>query len=593
MIQNADRILTKLCEEKRAAFEYQRRRHPDWDENYALYRNHVQINRLTQRQPVCVPLVKETVRTIQSRIDDKPDIYFENLAGDMDQEIVLNSCWEDFYRNQNIELVDKVEKRQVLLFGRGHKKLNWCNGRVECELKDIYDVLIDPKVKPHDTESARFIVELNIFKPLGTILVDEKYDADARKQLETLYTPADADSKETKMEVKGQAIQNGSQEVINARNQRMQDIGWNDPDDFAASHTLVELSQHFTLIWDSKVKKYVRYVCVYAMDSVLLLCMPLKKAIGVEFWPFESWADDLEANDYWSDSVADVLRVPNQIANIWYSQEMENRTLANYGMNFYDSTIEGFEPPQIEPRPGGWYPLPGKPNEVYQRVDVRPFAGNLEAIQFVMNMADRAVAASAIEKGGLSPERRTLGEIEIAVGKAEQRISSITPYYRLSWKRFAEKWLKMMEANSKEGKTAPVFKKGYDGRYWKKEVKRSDWFNPQGYRVQIMNETQRRVNNVDTLNQLFAVRKEFSDNQALNDVIRKRALIVAELTPEEVRAIDEWEKKNRADRGAGAGPNGERPPVMPVMPKSRPPAAALPMMSMERAPNPMMQPETV
>lgn len=568
MIANANNILVKLREEKRVGFEYQRRRHDDWDENYALYRNHVRINRLTQRQPVNVPLMKETVRTLLSKIDERPQIYFEDLGGNQDKEILLNAKWEEFIRTQNVELVDKVEKKQVLLFGRGTKKLNWCNGRVEIEFKDVMDVLIDPKTKPHDTESARFWVELNIFKPLRAIVQNEKYDKDARNELFALLNGSDDDAKEkNKVDTSGKVIPSNTPEMVQARNERLREVDISMPDDFAGTDTMIELNQHFTQIWDTKAKKYVRHVCVVAMDSVLLQCVPLKKAIGVEFWPFESWADDLEANDYYSDSVGDVLRVPNQIANIWYSQELENRTLANFGMNFYDKTIEGFEPEPIEPIPGGWYPLPGKPGEVFQRVDIRPFAGNLEAMQFVMGMADRAVAATSLEKGGLSPEKRTLGEVEIAVGKAEERISSITPFYRLAWQRFAEKWLAMNEANDRDTKPQAVYKKGFDNRFWKKEIKRSDWLSEQGYRVHQMNENQKKTTSVDEFNQLFAIKEQFPDNLPLIDAIREKALEIVNLTPEQKHKVKEFEKKRQKEGSAPipTAPSKSKPPGAPSM----------------------------
>ena len=62
--------MVRLQKEKKAAIELQERKHDDWNDNYELYRNKVRINRLTQRQAVNIPLMKETVKTLLSKIDD-------------------------------------------------------------------------------------------------------------------------------------------------------------------------------------------------------------------------------------------------------------------------------------------------------------------------------------------------------------------------------------------------------------------------------------------------------------------------------------------------------------------------------------------
>lgn len=38
--------------------------------------------------------------------------------------------------------------------------------------------------------------------------------------------------------------------------------------------------------------------------------------------------------------MADIVRVPNQILNVYFSQVIENGALRGYGMNFYDATAK-------------------------------------------------------------------------------------------------------------------------------------------------------------------------------------------------------------------------------------------------------------
>ena len=80
--------------EKKVAREFQERRHLTWDEIYSLYRNKVKTNRLTQRQAVNIPLLKETVKTLLSRIDDPPNVDWQEKSGDEMKEIIYQSIWD-------------------------------------------------------------------------------------------------------------------------------------------------------------------------------------------------------------------------------------------------------------------------------------------------------------------------------------------------------------------------------------------------------------------------------------------------------------------------------------------------------------------
>src|SRR3990167_9643212 len=115
-----DPELTMLVNNKTSGYNYRERRHDSWDENYELYRDTVTINRLTQRQSVNVPLMKQTIRTLLKDVDDMPVLYFENLDNDKQKEIFLNEYWKYTISPQcnRMSLKDIVDKRQVFLAGR-------------------------------------------------------------------------------------------------------------------------------------------------------------------------------------------------------------------------------------------------------------------------------------------------------------------------------------------------------------------------------------------------------------------------------------------------------------------------------------------
>lgn len=89
---NLSEPMERLMVEKKAAIELQKRKHEDWDDNYSLYRNKVKTNRLTQRQAVNIPLMKETVKTLLSKIDDPPEVEWKEMSGDQAKERPTKRC---------------------------------------------------------------------------------------------------------------------------------------------------------------------------------------------------------------------------------------------------------------------------------------------------------------------------------------------------------------------------------------------------------------------------------------------------------------------------------------------------------------------
>jgi len=568
---NRDNLLAKIREEKRVAFEYQERKHEHWNDNYLLERLKVETNRLTQRQEVCVPLMKGTIKSIMSKIGEKPELTFEDKEGNQDREIIIKEKWDDDFDRNTMVLLDKIDKKQELIVGRSYKKLNWVGGKFVAEVKDIFNLLVDPKTKTTDIETARYLIETGIYRTVEEIMADTKYDKEGLEDFkimvdEIIGNESTGEQPENTTPVN---LTEQSQDDIVARNERMEALGAENLDEaMAGADMVIELNQHFTLIWGGK--KWVRYVCVVANGTVLLSVNTLKETLGVTFWPFESWADDLDVTDFYNDSIGDIIRVPNQMINVWYSQYMENRTLRNYGMNFFDDTAsEDWEPPEFEPRPGGWYGLPGKPSEIFERVNIPDLGSNKDDIQFLINIAEKETASSDVEKGMVSDARRTLGEIEIAVSKSQERMTSMAPFYNLSWERFAMKWYLLTIANIGKSKQT-LYKKNYQGILVPKEIKKEDIESEKGYKVTAESESQKSVEQIDKLNKLFAIKNEFPNNSKLVKAIQKRALKVAELSPEETQEIAAEEEKiaQRTQMAQEAGQmGGSEDPTKPAQVK--------------------------
>lgn len=525
---------------KQNGFNWQKRRHPDWTENYTLYRDKVIINRLTQRQSVNVPLMKQSIKTILTKVDDFPDVVFENLSNDKQKELFFQECWYDTVRIDKLEIKDIVDKKQVCLYGRSFKKLNIINGRFSASVEDTFDILVDRFCDPSDIDSAKFIIHQHIYRSLSDIMLNDMYDKSVIKELELYFATTAGLFKSAE-----------NQESQLNKQERMRQMGVEDLEYPQVGETTVELNEVFMKVWDKELEDEVIMFMVTAEGKIIFEAR-LEDVIGKtkdNFWryhyPFSSWADDVERTDVWSDGVADVLRTPNKIVNAWLSQLVENRTLRNYGMNYYNSKLgkEGFVPQTFEPMPWGWYPFPGNPNEGIKRVEVEDLGNSIDDIQFVIQMAEKATAATAIQQGVSEGRKLTLGEVQLLFANSQERITSMSKFYNESWYDFALKYAKMLEAAGDKLDKVKLYKKSYKGNMFAQEIEPKDYIDDEGYRVIVRSKDEQLEEQLDGIQRLDAVKATMPDNTVLDGIYKERLLDMANLTPDEVREVMAFEEK--------------------------------------------------
>lgn len=525
-------LMTKLLAEKNAARELKDRKYQDWNFNYELYRNKVKTNRLTQRQEVNIPLMKETIKTLLSKVDDAPTVDWKELSGDQMKELYFQEWWQDDYERLNLEGVDIQDKKTVLLYGRSFKKLNWLDTGMDVQSLDIYDVLIDPLTNPLDIETARYIIHQNIFRTLRDILADERYSKEGKDKLKIwLLSP------------QGIIQQGKDKEEWEKKMDRLKALGVDSGEFplFAGGDVMVNLCEHYTNVWDTKKKRFERRVVVYANDTIELLNETLEDLLGVDFWPFVSWAEDIETQDIWSDSIADLVRVPNQVLNIWFSQLVENRTLRNFQMHWYDATQEGYVPQTYEPGPGRMLPAPGDPNKTILPVNIQGLDETLTAIQFVTSIVERGTGATAIEKGQSEKRQTTLGEVQILVGKAQERAIAMSKSYRRAWFEFAQKYYAISSINA--SKVKKLIKTDRNGKIWPKTVFPADWKSDAGYRPLVRSTSEQEENSIKTLQKFQFILQQFPNNPSLKRIAQKRMLETVDISPEELKEVEEAEKQ--------------------------------------------------
>ena len=529
-------LMEKLYAEKETGRKLQEHKHIDWNDNYELYRNKVKTNRLTQRQAVNIPLMKETVKTLLSRIDDAPNVEWKELSGDEQKELIYQEIWNQQFKDNNMELIDILDKKNVLLNGFSVKKLNIGESGIDVSVLDAYDIYIDPLTNPWDLESARFITHQNIFRSIRDILADEKYTKEGKDQIKMWADTAPGMTQSTK-----------NREDWEKKMERTRSMGVQHSEFalYAAGDRLVNLTEHLYSQWDAHKNKFIRRVCVYADDHIELYNETLMDCIGVDFWPLIYWSEDPELGDIYPDSVADLVRTPNKVLNVWFSQLIENRTLKNFQMHWFMPT-QGYTPTTYTPGPGMMLPAPpggDDINKVIKPVEISGLDDTLEAISALTNIVERGTGATAIEKGQGEQGNQTLGEIQILVGKANERATGMAKFYRLSWYELTWKWNKLMHAN--KPKFLKLFKQGRSGKLYPKRVYAGDWVSQAGYEPMVRSTSEQEVETTKSLQKFQFVMSQFPNNIALRKIAQKRELEALDLTPEELRQVEEAEEQTQ------------------------------------------------
>lgn len=527
-------LMLKLQQEKKAGYELQKRKHDDWTDNYELYRNKVKTNRLTQRQAVNIPLMKETIKTLLSRVDDAPNVEWSETSGDESKEIIYQEMWNQAGKDNNLELVDVLDKKNVLLYGLSTKKLNITDKGVGISVLDPYDILIDPLTQSWDLETARYIIHQNIFRPVRDILADEKYSKEGKEYLKVF-----ADSPQ------GMLMGAKNKEEWEKKMERLRSMGVNHSEFslYPGGDFIVNLTEHFTKIWDAKKAKFVKRVIVYANDTIELYNETLEDCLGVDFYPFVIWAEDPENIDIYPDSVADLVRTPNKVLNVWFSQLIENRTLKNFQMHWI-SASGSYTPQTFTPGPGMQLPAPplsstGKIDDVIKPVEISGLDDTLDAISVLTNIVERGTGATAIEKGQAEQGTQTLGEVQILVGKAGERATAMAKFYRLGWYELAVKWNKLVHANPP--RYMKLYKSGKSGKMYEKKVFSSDWKGH--YEPNVVSSSEREENSIKSLQKWGFILARHPNNTALQKLSMKRELELLDVTPEELKQVEQAEEQ--------------------------------------------------
>lgn len=520
-------IIADHIRDKEESVKFKERRFLQWNENYSLYRDKVNTNRLTQRQPINIPIIRETIQSWISKIDESPKLKFETrdkTSKDKDGEIVMNEIWSYYQDKLKLDILDNIEKKVVGLQGRGFKKIGMSKGQIFIDLIDPYDIEIDPRVNPLDIETANYVKHTHIYRSLREILADEKYTASGKEQLKQFL--------DTKAGIIKAATDEQSYQM---RKQRLENLGVTNFDEYGAADVMVELNESYKLVWSETDKQFVRHLQIIATDSVVLLDKPLKEAIGITKIPIITWASDPDAIDFWSDGIADSVRTFNKVTNMYISQDLENRTYRNFGMYFFNTLNGTFQPRAFDPKPFGMYGVPGNPKEIVQQIDIQPLNDVSNQITWLKNLIQSSVAQTPSERGVKEPGEQTLGQVQLQLSQSKGINQVVSKNYRTAWKELGNLFYELMKENSRG--SMKLFKKGQDGNYHPKDIYPSDWKCPSGYEVKVEVEAEKSVADDFDLKKIQYIKNSFATNPTAILLAKRKELELLDFTSEEVDSI--------------------------------------------------------
>jgi len=320
---------------------------------------------------------------------------------------------------------------------------------------------------------------------------------------------------------------------------------------------------------------------------------PLEEILGINMFTWASWAGDTERTDVWSDGGADSVRGLNLVANARWSQKVENGTLANFGMYFYDSTAkEGWTPTGYDPAPFGFYPLPGQPKEVLQPVTIAPMPDIYNELNFIDEEIQGVSGATAVEGGDTDPNAGGAAqtEIQILAQKAQDRAKNISKYHKRYWEDIGNIFVALVMANGESMTPAKLHKKSQKGKYYAKTLNLKATYSKDGYKVKVGSKADKEADALQMVQKLQVATAQFPQNVPLQKIQKQQTLDWLGLTPEQQKEVMDFDDQGVPPPitvNAGGGP--PKPNGLPGAPPGGPPnpGSPVPLQITAKTPQPV------
>ena len=397
MIANAKKIINQYLLEKKTAVQFRQNKLQNWLFNENLYNGVVQKTLLTKSN-LHVPKLFEGVHTMSSRLGEVPTIDYDTKPDNDENasEIMKNLIEYDMKRSQ-IDLLADHSKIECGLYGRSVFKLIPMPDGARFEVIDTLSFLISPlATRP---ANARYCGQQFIYKTFPE-LEDEAesfgYDKEVLQEVKDMVSDVFYSNSWEKSQRDLRLSYMGFSNITQLGEQVVEKTEW---------YTYLKVNKKGEYSKDGKATPYVLTVI---NDEKLLGMIPLSE-VGLETFPFVSWATFPRLVTFWSPSIGDVLRDPNLAIDVTINQVIDNNTYRNFGMVFTASN-SGLSQSSLVPRPLGvtkvTVPQGSKVQDMVWQFTPPEITSGISTYGLIANVADAAAGLSIPQaqtsKGGKS-----------------------------------------------------------------------------------------------------------------------------------------------------------------------------------------------
>lgn len=420
------KLLQKFKNEYKSALEYRQTKEQDWLENERLF-NLTKKKSVLVRSNAVIPVLHETINTFLSKVDTPPNIEYNPSKPQYEQAaFYLNEVWKfDSNFHFQFNLLDLLAKKECAIYGRGIYKFNYDvdNDRPEMYVVDVLDFLIDPSAG-YFLQNARFMGQDNIYKSIYELESDDKYqNIDKVKAL-----------LQARDEMKRQQSNSGTLE------ERQEKLGL--PPKEITSES-VKLTEWYTYVEGEK------YYILVAEDEVIIRAGRLSDIFTVDDFPFISFAYYPRVFQFWSPSLADVVREPNKIMNVIINQIIDNNTYQNFGMIAYDIN-KVKRPSDLNPRPQGVVAVDGDPRNAVHRLQVGQINNAIDIYALVNRIVESATGVTSAQKGIPQSKSSSATEFAATLAQSSDRIKNFINFYNEEMKNLAYLYKDLVQENLKQ-----------------------------------------------------------------------------------------------------------------------------------------------
>jgi hypothetical protein len=88
-----------------------------------------------------------------------------------------------------------------------------------------------------------------------------------------------------------------------------------------------------------------------------------------------------------------------------------------------------------------------------------------------------------------------------------------------------------------------LYKTGQDGKVYEKIVYDKDWKSDAGYEPSVASSSEQESDKINNIKKFGFIQAQFPQNNALRKIIQKRELDILDLTPQELKEIQEEEDR--------------------------------------------------